>query len=100
MFNYVCLIEHSKLSIDASFRHHYHMIMYKQKQINTKELELFGRKVFEETTETVTVFPRKFKNKEESQPVLAETAIITRKLFGIPIMKAKCSYDSDRFLSS
>ena len=74
--------------------------MYKQIQTNTRELELFGKKVFEETAETVTIFPRKFKNKKESQPVLAEMAFITRKFFGYPILKAKCSYDSDRFLSS
>ena len=74
--------------------------MYKQIQTNTRELELFGKKVFEETAETVTVFPRKFKNNRESQPVLAETGIVTRKLFGFPVMKAKCSYDIDNSLSS
>lgn len=71
------------------------MVMYKQKQITTRELELFGKKVFEEVSETVTVFPRKFKNNRERQPVLAETRTIARKIFGYPIMKAKCSYDID-----
>ena len=100
MFNYVYLIEQLKHSIDAGFSHIYYINMYKQKQVTTRELELFGKKVFEETTETVTVFPRKFKNKKESQPVLAEMAFITRKFFGFPVMKAKCSYDIDNSLRS
>ena len=44
-----------KYSIDAGFSHIYYINMYKQKQVNTKELELFEKKVFEEVSETVTI---------------------------------------------
>lgn len=82
------------------FGHYYHVDMYKQQTINNKELIIFGKKVFEETTESITVFPHRFINNKERQPVLAETETITRKFFGIPIIKAKCTYDTGNFLPS
>lgn len=73
--------------------------MYKQNSTNNLTLDLFGKNIYEELTETITYFPRKFKDEDESLPVLAEKTTITRKLFGYPFIKVQSESDNDRIFA-
>lgn len=73
--------------------------MYEQVTTNNVNLELFGKKVYEELSETISYFPRKFKKSDESLPVLAERTVITRKLFGYSFLKVQSELDNEGVLA-
>jgi len=74
--------------------------MFEQVTTNNIDLELFGKKVYEELSETISYFPRKFKKSDESLPVLAEKSTVIRKLFGYTFLKVHSEFDNENIFKN
>jgi len=74
--------------------------MFEQVTTNNIDLELFGKKVYEELSETISYFPRKFKKSDESLPVFAEKSTVIRKLFGYTFLKVHSEFDNENIFKN
>jgi len=72
--------------------------MYFQTTTKKSDVKFLGIKIHEIIEEQVELFNRPFKDDKEEQEVLAETACITKKVFGIPYIKVKGYDDPDNLL--
>ena len=72
--------------------------MYEQTVITKSNFVLLGIKVYEKIEKSVEVYDHKFLNDKEEQEVLAEYASVTKKIFGIPYIKAEAKDDNNNIL--
>lgn len=72
--------------------------MYTQTTTKKSDVKFLGIKIYEIIEEEIELFNRPFRDDNEEQEVLAESAKITKRFFGIPYIQAEGYDDPDNLL--